>query len=211
MGKPSFEEAVALAQTIRTSVSPSSISLDGHELRDREGGPLSLTEAVVQGYWRGEHWMLPAAIHRSQEDRAWWDAADKIAQEYDRLGDPMPPELARWMWQRSKRPAKPGRSMGSDATRNLAIVMAVQLLVDRGFNPTQNKRLPRKSGRGRASSKGGSACDAVGVAFGMHGYKSVEKVWNASTESSRQHLGILGKFVLLHAIGEFKKVVPPDE
>ena len=100
--------------------------------------------------------------------------------------------------------------MGTEAMRNQTIVSAVQVLVDLGFQPTQNKRLPRKSGRGRACPKGGSACDAVGAAFGM-GYKATEKVWNASTESSRQHLGILGKFVLLHAIGEFKKVVPPDE
>ena len=65
------------------------------------------------------------------------------------------------------------------------IASAVQALVDRGFHATRNKRLPMDTPSARASAEGGSACDAVGVAFDMS-YPAVQKVWTDSKPSAEE-------------------------
>ena len=134
--------------------------------------------------------MLLKALHFSKEDRAVWDALNRIAQWHLRSGGPMPRELVDWVADRlegkRERPVKPGPHAQTVRDKLIASVVHA-LVVDRGFHATRNKRLPMKMARARASVEGGSACDAVGVALGM-GYKAVERVWTNSKPSDRELL-----------------------
>ena len=151
-------------------------------IRDWPLGDRNMTECTVADYYAIAPADRPAelrlALHFSEENGAAWDAVNIIAQQHLRSG-PMPRELAEWIADRlegkRKRPTKRGLSPDTNAVRDMLIASAVQALVNRGFRPTRNTA----SGSGYASEEGGSACDAVGVAFGM-GHKAVEKVWNNS-------------------------------
>ena len=151
-------------------------------------------EWIAKGYYdspendrsRRLAWLIQA----SEKDACPWDTLSLIAQRLLRDNEPLPKELKHWMadvWEDLKkrpeprktemnrpRPAKSGNDPYAKIERNMFIDCSVRALVRAGFHPT---RSTRKAGP-MASAAGGSACDAVGEAFGMS-YRAVEKVWTA--------------------------------
>ena len=102
-----------------------------------------------------------------------WDTLGLIAQTLLRDGKSLPQPLADWvadvLGNRRRRPSK-----GADRTGNRAA--AIQFTVHHiattiGLKPTRDSRSGGRAGAGR------SACDAVGLAWGL-GYKTVERIWN---------------------------------
>lgn len=120
---------------------------------------------------------LDSMIEASAERPVVWDAVWQLALRLLRDGEPLPGELASWvadvLEEKRQRPnrGRPGRPRMW--ARDSAVVAAVKALEARGFQPTRNK-----SGLEKACAEGGSACDAVGVAFGIEKYKTVERVWS---------------------------------
>ena len=180
MDRPSFEEAVRLAERI------------GVEIKNIVGG--SPTETLVKSYYTlpPEHRvveLLPMLLLLSREDRQTWDAVSAIAQRELRSGKPLSPELAEWVADvlegKHKRLAKRGPDQNANLVRNWRVVAAVQVLVDRGFRATRNSEKKGLRDGGKACAAGGSGCDAVGEAFGL-GYKAVERIWLACSKPSRE-------------------------
>ena len=176
MAELGFDEAVAVVKLIQQ-------------------GSEYLTPATMPGYtvtwycddartWKERGGWQLWALDYSKADRGTWDALYFIARWHLRSGVPMLPELGEWIADRlegnRKRPPKPGRN--PETVRDKVIASTVQALVARGFNATQSKSDP-----GRASAAGGSACDAVGKAFGMT-YGAVERVWTKSKPSGDRGL-----------------------
>ena len=126
-------------------------------------------------------WLFLALL--PPQDGATWDAANRVAQWHLRSGVPMPRELAEWIADvlegKQERPRKPGRP--TKASRDLVIVSVVQALVEHGgfHHPERNKAKSMKADAVLCCAEGGSACDAVGVAFGIEKYGTVEKVWRS--------------------------------
>lgn len=153
---------------------------------------LPLPEYWARGYFRtraeDQPELLDSLISGSREIRGAWDAISLIAQRRLREdGTSVPRELAGWAADviqdvskpkgKRTRPRPPARGPDPSETyvRDWAIVHTVQLLVSqRGFTATRNKPIEKPC------AEGGSACDAVGVAFGMKKYKAVERVWTKS-------------------------------
>ena len=181
MDRPSFDEAVRLAERI------------GVEIKNIAGG--SPTETLVQGYYtlplpHPVAEQLPVLLRLSRESLQTWDAVSAIAQRELRSGKPLSPELAEWVADvlegKHKRPAKRGPDRDANLARNLWVVAAVQVLVDRGFRATRNSAKKGLRDGGKSCAAGGSGCDAVGEAFGL-GYKAVEQIWFACPKPSREH------------------------
>ncbi len=186
MADLTFDEAVKVVELIE----------EGHKHLTPAIGdktPATMTEYIVAGYAMGataadRRALLLYELPLAAMDSAVWDAIDRIAQAHLRSGYPMPRELGEWDAARreGKRPRPSKRGPKPKPVRDKVIASTVQALVDRGFYPTGHPRLRMTSERtrGRASAVRGSACDTVGLAFGMN-YKAVEKVWNNSTTSDR--------------------------
>ena len=200
MGKPSWKEAVSAASIIRETIAPKSVEVDGIEVLSEPGAPLTLKNAVVSAYWQNAPEVLPLAAVLSDEDRQWWDAVHDIEQQYVRLGAPLPARFE------EPRPTTPGRSPLEHVIRDLAIVGTVQLLVHLGFNATRND----SRGENEACEEGRSACDAVGVAFGMT-FKNVKRIWVNATPETRLRMEIEVWLKLLHAMDSVKQVAQPNK
>ena len=134
--------------------------------------------------------VLALLITHSRVERTAWDALSEIAQRTRQAGDPLPAQLTEWIDDRNagrhKRPSKRGPDRYANHVRDQIIVSSVQELEDSGFLAMRNPRLPRGVDLRQACPEGGSACDAVGVAFEAFrdrmNYKAVEKVWVASAK-----------------------------
>ena len=116
-----------------------------------------------------------------------WDGVNIIAQQLLRDGKPLPPELASWVADvledvlkaEKKRPrgtTSRGQDPHATLLRDNVIIHTVECLLLRGFNATRSTKKTGNGPAGKASAAAGSACDAVGEAFGMN-YKAVERVW----------------------------------
>ena len=176
MDEARFEAAVQIAREVRQQV---------------ETTLSTPPEAMARGYRRvradRQPMLLAQMLWCSSAIRTAWDSVRLIARQRLRDGEPLPPELASWVAdvledvskpraeKKRPRPTVRGRH-APDAyfVRNRAIVDAVQWLTHQGFRATRNKPVEE------ACAEGGSACDAVGVAFGKEKYKAVEKVWTDS-------------------------------
>ena len=125
---------------------------------------------------------LSELIEPSTEDRTEGDALSLIAKRLLRDGKPLPDALAGWvadvLEQRRPRPVRQGRP--PNWLRNQAITWAVRQLVWAGLKPTRSIAKGEESG-----AEGGSACDAVGVAFGFK-YRRVADVWERRDRGSDQ-------------------------
>ena len=120
--------------------------------------------------------MFGALIDRSKVSRTYWDAAKLVAYQLRRRGESLPPELNDWAvdaftWIRPRSVAR-GRDPYENTQRDWLIYVVVKKLEAVGFHATRNKATG--DAKGTACAKGGTACDAVGQAFGL-GYKAVEK------------------------------------
>ena len=106
------------------------------------------------------------------------DARIQIATDHLRNGDHPSAELRTFVADTLEKlkPSKVGKKFMS---RDMAICNAVCLIALEGFTPTRAKAKGK-----RASAKGGSACDAVGVALERlkqgSGYDNVERIWSAT-------------------------------
>ena len=70
-----------------------------------------------------------------------------------------------------------------DASRNIAALAAMWFLSERlGLRPVMRNR----DKGGQAGTKGGSVCDAVGIAIGT-GYKSAERIWTRRANIFRRN------------------------
>ena len=110
-----------------------------------------------------------------------WDTLGLIAQTLLRDGKPLPLPLADWvadvLGEKRRRPSKGADGTG---TRDAAIQLAVhQITTTIGLTPTRNSRAGGEARHGR------SACDAVGLAWGL-GYKTVERIWNERIPEIRE-------------------------
>ena len=84
-------------------------------------------------------------------------------------------------------PTRRGPHPEKDADRNIAALAAMWFLSERlGLEPTMRNITQRKSALPKACSKGGSVCDAVGVAMGWN-YKNAERVWTDRAKIFRRH------------------------
>ena len=159
--KPSWDEAVQIAKQYRALTEAG-----------WPGAAESYRNAVV-----ARPIVLSVRLQLSKENQREWDAVSLIAQQLLRNREPLPDALADWLAdvlkedrQRPKQRGRPRENMA----RNRAIVEAIKMLRAKGFEPfTRN---PEPAGE-VASEKGGSACDEVGVAFGLDKYKEVENRW----------------------------------
>ncbi len=102
-----------------------------------------------------------------------WDTLGLIAQTLLRDGKPLPQPLALWvadvLGEKRRRPSKGADGTG---TRDAAIQFVVHHITTTiELTPTRDSRAGGQAGDGR------SACDAVGLAWGL-GYKTVERIWN---------------------------------
>ena len=155
----------------------------------------------------GATFRLTGWIQESVGNRNTWDELNLIAQETLRSRKPLPDDLAEWvadvlagkrprpMLRRSRHSDSVGKAAsasrsrqldpgGSKYLQNMIIVTAIERLVTKGYRPTT-----RNSSRGnRCRPEGGSICDAVGVAFAMGAYKTVEALW---TEHKRREKDVL--------------------
>ena len=174
MGEARFEEAVQIARAIREQVETD----------------LGTPRELFAKRWRAKHpdrqmELLATLVQCSAGIALTWDCLNEIAQHLLRNREPVPGPLADWLVTqlagKPTRPKLPGQDPHANLVRNTAIVEAVQnlVLLPPRFRATRTKRLPMRKPPGKASVEGGSACDAVGVAFSMN-YKAVEKVWTAS-------------------------------
>ena len=104
------------------------------------------------------------------QDRAKWDAVNRVAQWHLRSGTPMPCELAEWVADRldgkRRRPVK--RGPRPKTMRDRVIVSIIRALVDRGFRAARNS----------ATNEHCSACDVVDLVRDDISYDGVAKVWN---------------------------------
>ena len=116
--------------------------------------------------------------------RPSFDEAVEIARRHSAIltviqqlrdGKPLSREQADWLADRlehgRERHQQQGPGRPRMRARDLAIVDAIKDLEARGLKPTRNKPIREPH------SDGGSACDAVGVAFGIDTYGNVERVW----------------------------------
>ena len=147
-------------------------------------------DVVVKDYFHApaeiRNAVLAQLVRHSLEERTAWDALSEIVQRLDRDGDPHPYVLAAWETDRQagrrQRPEKRGPDKHANYVRNQIIASSVQELVEGGFQATRRNRVTMQTDPALACADGGSACDAVGVAFNM-GYKAVEKIWFESAKS----------------------------
>ena len=130
-------------------------------------------------------------------EAASWDGVRLIALRMLRDPEPLPFALASWVAdvledaskpkkeKKRPRPRAPKKAtppvLHANYLRDQLIAVSVLMLVNNGFTATRNKST------GRACFEGGSACDAVGVAFGLMGYKLIEGIWNARTVRLKPH------------------------
>ena len=145
-------------------------------------------------------WLLADLIGSSEREAAAWDGVRLIALRMLRDPEPLPLALASWVAdvledaskpkkeKKRPRPRAPKKAtppskpvLHANFARDWLVAVSVLALVNNGFTATRNKPIPR------ACFEGGSACDAVGVAFGLRGYKQMEGIWNASTVRLRPH------------------------
>lgn len=143
-------------------------------------------EQLLRLYWlrppETRRDLIRDLIYCSEEIAGAWDGLTLIAERLLReRPNEIPPELRQWIAERlatppRERPTRRGQDPDALVGRDRAIVIAVKDLTERGMTATRNSN---RYGAARASFKGGSACDAVGVALGM-GYKNVERIWTGS-------------------------------
>ena len=184
MAKPTFEEAVEFARQFRCYFE----STVGREPPD----------ALAKGYHdarRPER--LGLLILLSGHAVSAWDGVNLIAQNLLRAGEPLPGPLAAWIADvvedaqkpkkaKKKRP-RPSGPANANLIRNFLMGTAILMLERSGLHATRNSSGDKKGYKsaGRAGA-GYSACDAVGKAFDVGGYKAVEKVWTESDVRRRQ-------------------------
>ena len=138
--------------------------------------------------------MLSLWIANSAKSRPYWDAVSLIAQQHLRNGEPLPDVLRQWLADvladprnGPKRP--PGRyAPGEKQVRNGTLVEVIQMLVGKGLTATRTRAKGEE-----ACAGGGSACDAVGVAFELR-YDAVRTVWETfrkkPTRAESEWLGL---------------------
>lgn len=128
---------------------------------------------------------LEDLIARSKVSRTAWDAANLVAQDKLRSGEPLPAGLAAWAADvladlRSK-PTRKGDPVSGLANRDRIIGGAVEHVAERfDLRPTRN----RSKGE-HCTAEGGSACDVVGAAANM-GYKAIERIWSSYTKAQNK-------------------------
>ena len=163
MDRPSFEEAVQIAERHRAAL---------------EAAGSTSAEQIARTHRRPE--MFGALIDRSKVSRTYWDAAKLVAYQLRRRGESLPPELNDWAVDAftgiRPRSVARGRDPYENTQRDWLIYVVVKKLEAVGFHATRNKATG--DAKGTACAKGGTACDAVGQAFGL-GYKAVEKIWES--------------------------------
>ena len=142
-----------------------------------------------QGYLR-------LLINRSKE--MWWayDALHCIAKELRREGKLPPVELIDWLICRGPCPT---RKPDTVFIRNRHIISVVQwLCIFKGIQPTRNRERQGESIRTNTCCfQGGSSCDIVGMAAGISGYKTIEKIWmKRALHASSKH--IQGEAAITH-------------
>ena len=174
MDKATFQAAVETARDILQKFRESSGNTPAENLLHLyEFRPAEIREDLLRDL-----------IWCSEEIAAAWDGLNLIAENLLQEGNPLPPNLAKWvadrLAERRPRPTKRGPDPDANLPRNLAVMVAVRQLVNHEMRPTRRRRLVNNT----ACFKGGSACDAVGIAAGMS-YKNVEAIWtpSASPES----------------------------
>ena len=123
-------------------------------------------------------------VQESEGNRNIWEGLNLTAQEHLRSRKPLPDDLARWVAdvlaeKRTQPKLRGSRRSGQLAPggpnflQNLIIVTAIDKLVTKGYSPPT-----RNGSRGTTCClRGGSVCDAVGIAGDVHGYKKVEGLW----------------------------------
>ena len=169
MARPSFEEALEIAkQYYETLPEP----LAEYYL----AAPADIQPKVLA--WLIRPRKMASLFGYSRHQSSNWEAVNLIAQRLIRNGEPLPRELADWVADRleGKRERPKLRRKGrphEDPDRDDAIIAALRDLRDRKFEP-----MTRNLSKGEnPSATGGSACDAVGVAFDIVQYKRVDNVW----------------------------------
>ena len=124
---------------------------------------------------------LTVLIESRVRQREAWDALGIISKTLLRNGKPLPPPLANWLANMlAGERRRPSRGADRTGTRDANIACTVSYIANEyGLTPT-------RAGSGHAG-QGQSACDAVGVAWGL-GYKTVEKIWYELSPSAREWL-----------------------
>lgn len=133
--------------------------------------------------------VLARLIQRSADEPVAWDAVNLIARDLLRDGEPLPSELAAWvadeLEKKHKRPGRIGRNPDENVVRDIYIIQAVEVLVEKGLNPTRSHAISDQ-----CCAKGDSACDAVGVAFraafGMMSYRAIQRVWTKHRKTAKE-------------------------
>ena len=179
MDRPTFEEAVEFARKFRYYFERTV----GREPPD----------TLAKGYRdatarRPER--LGELIWNSGHAVSAWDGVNLIAQNLLRAGEPLPGPLAAWIADvledvqkpkaEKKRP-RPSGPANANLNRNFLMATAILLLVGSGLHATRSGSGKKKGDKNAGlAGAGDSACDAVGMAFDVGGYKAVEKVWTRS-------------------------------
>ena len=113
----------------------------------------------------------------AQTQSIFWDALNLTAQDKLRNFGTLPPLLALWIanvldyenWARPK-----DYEAQQSFTERCQIAFAVRLVMDKfDVDPTRRREI----GGELCGYRGGSACDAVGIAANKHGYKTMERIW----------------------------------
>ena len=176
MDEAAFKDAVEVARGIIDE----RLETNGETAAEWLGRLYELRPAELRGA------LLNDLMYCSTKIAAAWDGLELIAGKLRREGQPFPPDLARWLQDRPRRPTKRGPDPDGDLPRKLAVAVAIRYLARCGWKPVTRK-VPRNNKKlTLCCVEGGSACDVVGVAAGIGGYKNVERIWteSASPESA---------------------------
>lgn len=170
MDEAAFKDAVEVARGIIDECRET----NGDTAHEWLGRLYELRPAELRGA------LLHDLLYCSTKIAAAWDGLELIAGKLRREGQPLPPDLARWLQDCPRRPTQRGPDPDRDVPRNCMIVIAVRHFTRCGLPPTR-----RANKSPRCCWQGGSACDVVGAAIRMN-YKAIEAVWtnSAKTESA---------------------------
>ncbi|MDE0101724.1 MAG: hypothetical protein OXN89_05035 [Bryobacterales bacterium] len=171
MDKATFQEAVEFVRDINQKC-------DESHGDQPEGGIVCLYELRPPDLRED---LVHDLIYCSTGIMAAWDALDMLTGKLQREGNTLPPDLARWVADRPPRPTKRGPNPDRDVLRNIGMMIAIRALELRGWSTTRRVTRNGKELR-HCCAEGGTACDVVGVAAGIGGYKNVEGIWTGSAD-----------------------------
>ena len=173
MGRPSFDEAVDIAKQYRDALEAAGSTPVEQNAKFYRSHPETL-------------------INLSERSRTDWDALKLIVERLRTRGEPLSPDLTDWAVDafvgKRPRPTARGKDPYAYRVRDWLIYKAIAELRTAGFYPTRGRE--KGAVGGKACAKGGSACDAVGMAFSL-GYDVVsKKIWESfrGLERARERL-----------------------